>query len=183
MYSDNTLTPKEATRLCALGTLAVAPMRYSAVATSVRHFISRILGPSLDLLTPSIELLKYEGLVKPVDGSGMEDDALLSITDKGREELRALLTAGMRNGASELNKLIVALKFRFLHLLEPSERQAQTDLLIDVCEEEIARLADLKESAADDSYLGEWLDQDIGEMESRLAWLASFRERLGAPGA
>jgi DNA-binding PadR family transcriptional regulator len=179
MYSDNTLTPKEATRLCALGTLGIEPMRYSALATSVRHFISRILGPSLDLLTPSIELLKYEGLVKPTEGSGMDDDATLSITDKGRDELHSLLTADMRSGASELNKLIVALKFRFMHLLGDNDRQLQADLLIDVCEEEIARLVDLKESAIDDGgFLSEWLDQDISEMESRLSWLGAFRVRL-----
>src|ERR1700754_4992348 len=112
MYADNTLTPKEATRLCALGTLAVEPMRYSELATSVRHFIGRILGTSLDLMAPSIELLKYEGLVRPVNGKGMEDDAELAITDKGQVELHSLLTANLRSGATELNKLIISLKFR-----------------------------------------------------------------------
>ncbi|MGY8993480.1 MAG: hypothetical protein ACKVK8_04945 [Rhodospirillales bacterium] len=179
MYSDNTLTPKEAIRLCALGTLGIESMRYSVLATSVRHFISRILGPSLDLLTPSIELLKYEGLVKPVEGKGIGDDASLSITDKGRDELHNLLTAEMRSGASELNKLIVALKFRFMHFLDAANRRHQADLLIDVCEEEIDRLVDLKETAADDEgFLSEWLDQDISEMKSRLSWLEAFRGRL-----
>ena len=63
MYADNTLTPKEAIRLCALGTLAAGPIRYADLATSIRHFISRITGPSLDLMAESIELLRYEGLV------------------------------------------------------------------------------------------------------------------------
>lgn len=179
MFADNTLTPKEATRLCALGTLAVAPMHYSDLATAVRHFISRILGPSLDLMAPSIELLKFEGLVAPQNGKGMEDDAVLAITEDGRRELQTLLNSNLRHGATELNKLIVALKFRFLHLLPPADRRGQADLLIDVCEEEIARLADLKESLeGSDGYLGEWLDQDIGEMETRLVWLEGFRQRL-----
>jgi hypothetical protein len=175
MFPDNTLTPKEATRLCALGTLSAAPMRYSVLATAVRHFIGRILGTSIDLMAPSIELLKYEGLVRPVSGSGMEDNAELAITDKGRTELRTLLTANLRSGATELNKLVVSLKFRFLHLLEPAERQAQIEMLMDVCEEEIARLHDLKQAhEADSGYLGTWLEHDIGQLEVRLAWLDSL---------
>ncbi|MCW9002296.1 MAG: hypothetical protein OQJ87_06215, partial [Rhodospirillales bacterium] len=130
MYADNTLTPKEAIRLCALGTLAQDSMRYSALANSVRHFVSRITGPSLDLMGTSIELLKFEGLVEAVSGVGMEDDAELRITDKGREELNTLLTAPLRSAFNDLNMLLVALKFRFLHILEPDERMAQADLLV-----------------------------------------------------
>ncbi len=48
MFADNTLTPKEAVRLCALGTLALGPTRYGGLANSIRHFISRITGPSLE---------------------------------------------------------------------------------------------------------------------------------------
>ncbi len=181
MYADNTLTPKEATRLCALGTLALAPMRYSALATAVRHFIGRILGTSLDLMAPSIELLKYEGLVRPVSGKGMEDDAELTITDKGRLELRTLLTANLRSGASELNKLVVGLKFRFLHLLDAAERRAQVDMLMDVCEAEIARLQDLKQThEADSGYLGVWLEHDIGQLEAQLVWLEGLAGSLRA---
>ena len=84
MFTDNTLTPREAIRLCALGTLATQPMRYSALANAIRHFVSRILGPSLDLMGTSIELLRLEGLVRAIEGTGMEDDARLEITDAGR---------------------------------------------------------------------------------------------------
>lgn len=80
MFADKTLTPREAVRLCALGTIAAAPMRYSELASSVRHFISRLAGPSVDLLGTSIELLRYEGLVDAIGGEGMEDDAQLAIT-------------------------------------------------------------------------------------------------------
>jgi len=71
MFADNTLTPKEAIRLCALGTLALAeqPLRYSELASAIRHFTSRITGPSLDIMGTSIELLKFEGLVLPIDRS------------------------------------------------------------------------------------------------------------------
>jgi DNA-binding PadR family transcriptional regulator len=181
MFSDNTLTPREAIRLCALGTLATQAMSYSALANAVRHFVSRVLGPSLDLMGTSIELLKLEGLVRAVDGVGMEDDATLEITDAGRQELRTLLVANVRAAATELNKLIIALKFRFLHLLDIADQRAQTDLLVDVCQNELARLDDLRQHhAGDRGYLIEWLDHDIDQLEARLAWLEQFRARRHA---
>lgn len=181
MFTDNTLTPKEAVRLCALGTLATRSMRYGELAGAVRHFTSRIMGPSLELMGTSIELLRYEGLVEAVDGAGMEDDARLEITAAGRRELHALLTARLRLG-SDLSKLVVALKIRFLDLLEPSERRAQVDRLIEAVETELARLIDLRGSAVGedgiDSALVAWLDHDISQLEERQAWLESFLARL-----
>jgi len=185
MFADNTLTPKEAVRLCALGTIATRPMRYSELAGSVRHFTSRIMGPSLDLMGTSIELLRYEGLVEALDGStGMEDDARLAITRAGRRELEALLTARLRPG-SDLSKLVVALKIRFLDLLDPAERRRQVDLLIEGVETELARLIDLRSAHADgdgrdggEASLVAWLDHDITLLESRQAWLEDFLARL-----
>jgi len=181
MFADNTLTPKEAVRLCALGTLASRPMRYSELAGAVRHFTSRIMGPSLELMGTSIELLRYEGLVEGVGGTGMEDDAPLEITTAGRRELHSLLTARLRLG-SDLSKLVVALKIRFLDLLEPSERRAQVDRLIEAVETELTRLIDLRGSSVSedgaDSALVEWLDHDIAQLEERQAWLEAFLARL-----
>ena len=94
MFADNTLTPKEATRLCALGILGLGPMTYSTLAMTIRHFISRVIGPTPEIMGHSIELLKYEGLVEAVEGSG--DEALLRITDDGRGEMQTLLTANLR---------------------------------------------------------------------------------------
>ena len=179
MYADNTLTPKEAVRLCALGTLASGPVRYSALATSIRHFISHITGPSLEVMGTSLELLKYEGLVTAVDGVGMEDDALLGITEEGEAELRTLLTANVRAQASEMNKLIVALKFRFLHLLSQDDQRAQADILIESQETELARLEELHRShAGDEGHLVGWLDHDIGGILAHLDWLQKFRSSL-----
>ena len=179
MYADNTLTPKEAIRLCALGTLALGPMRYSALASSIRHFVGHVLGPSLDLMGTSVELLKYEGLVEAVDGVGMTDDAELQITPAGRDELTVLLNAPLRSGAAELNKLIVALKFRFLHLLDQDDRAAQADTLIDMYENELARLDELREHHTDDEgYLRHWLEHDAETVQARLAWLKGFRAEL-----
>jgi len=176
MFSDNTLTPKEAIRLCALGTLALEPMSYAALATSVRHFVSHVIGPSPEVMGHSIELLKYEGLI---ESTGTQGDAPLRVTDAGRAETRLLLTANVRAAATELNKLIIALKFRFLHLLEPSDQYGQADLLVEACEQELARLDDLRQHNAEDGgYLIPWLDHDIGLLEARLAWLTDFRDRI-----
>lgn len=178
MFADNTLTPKEAVRLCALGLIADAPMRYSALAGAVRHFISRMMGPSLDLMGLSVELLRYEGLVTAVDGEGMEDDALLAISESGRRELRMLLTARLRH-ASDLSKLIIALKLRFLHLLTPDEQRGQTEMLIEAAEGELNRLLDLRQHHAEDAGpLLAWLDHEIGQLEARLIWFEGFAERL-----
>ncbi len=180
MYADNTLTPKEAVRLCALGTLASGQVHYSALAAAIRHFISHITGPSLEVMGTSLELLKYEGLVKALDGVGMEDDAILIITEEGEAELRSLLTANVRAQASDMNKLIVALKFRFLHLLGKQDQRTQTEILIEAQETELARLDELHQRhAGDDGYLVEWLDHDIQGMLSHLSWLRDFRARLG----
>ena len=84
MYADHTLTPKEAIRLCALGSLALGSMRYADLAISIRHFISRVIGPTPEIMGHSLELLKYEGLVETVEGSG--EVALLRSTDVGVRE-------------------------------------------------------------------------------------------------
>jgi len=179
MFADNTLTPKEAVRLCALGTIAREPMLYGELAGAVRHFISRVAGPQIDLMGASIELLRYEGLVESVGGS--DNDALLSITAAGRRELHTLLVARIRP-ASDLSKLIIALKMRFLHLLERDDRLAQADLLAEGFESELARLLDLRGSSAgeegESSDLVAWLDHEIALLESRLDWLDRFQARL-----
>lgn len=179
MFSDDTLTPKEAIRLCALGTLARGPMPYGALVDAARHFTARILGPSLDVMGTSVELLKYEGLVEAAGGAGMEDDAELHLTEAGHAALHFLLTANVRAAATDLNKLIVALKFRFLDLLPAAQRHQQADLLAEVAENELARLEDLRRHhAVDPGYLVTWLDHDIQLLERRLAWLEDFRDRM-----
>ena len=179
MFADNTLTPKETVRLCALGTLALGATSYGTLANSIRHFISRITGPSLDVMGVSIELLKYEGLVEVADKSVIADDAELIITESGRLELKALLTANVRPAATEISKLVVALKFRFLHLLDGAERSIQAELLIEMTENELARLDDLHQHhAKDEGYLVGWLNHDISLLETRLGWLEDFKKTL-----
>lgn len=183
MFADNTLTPKEAIRLCALGTLALAqnPLRYSELASAIRHFTSRITGPSLDIMGTSIELLKFEGLVEPIEGIGMEDDATLRLTPKGTDELNTLMTSRIRSAGGEVNKLITTLKLRFLHLLDVDAQCEQADLLIENCETELARLDDLHAHHANDpGFLSDWLGHDIEQLEKHLDWLEAFRERLSS---
>ncbi|MBI4184262.1 MAG: hypothetical protein HY521_09720 [Proteobacteria bacterium] len=181
MYADNTLMPKEAVRLAALGVLAQGPTTYAAVATEVRHFLSRLLGPSLDLLGPSVELLRYEGLVEAGAPAAAPEAESLRITDKGQAELERLLRSGLRAPNSDLSKLVLALKLRFLHLLPCADRLAQAELFVEVCEKEIARLLDLRQRHAGEAgHLVAWLDHDVAALESRLAWFESLRDRIAA---
>lgn len=177
MYADNTLTPKEATRLCALGMLSAGPLPYAALASGVRHFVTHVMGPSLDVLGTSVELLKYEGLVTSLSGDG--DKAVLEITDDGRRELKTLLTANVKTAENDLNKLIIALKFRFFDLLDADEQAQQMDLMTHAVENELARLEDLRVHHADEGgHLIEWLDREIEDLERRRDWLTDKQSRL-----
>ena len=51
----------------------------------------------------------------------------------------------MRPPLTDMSKLVIALKMRFLPMLEAGERRDQVDLLIDACELELARLSDLQD--------------------------------------
>jgi DNA-binding PadR family transcriptional regulator len=180
MFPDLTLTPKESVRLCALALVAEQERRYSDLAGRTRQFITRLMGPSLDLMGSSIELLRYEGLVEAVDGKGMEDDARLAITDSGRKELTGLLTARLRSG-SDLTKLVVALKLRFLHLLPVTEQAEQAAILSDAVATERARLLDLKRQESENgtsAHLLSWLDLEITQAEARMTWLEELSKSL-----
>jgi hypothetical protein len=174
MYTDNTLTPKEAVRLCALGTLSSSSMPYGALANSIRHFVSHVIGPSLDVMGQSIELLRYEGLADFIREDG-DDDEQLVITSAGRDALKDLLTARIRMGATELNKLIIALKFRFLHTLDLADQQTQIQALSEFAENELVRLSELRRiHAGDEGHIVNWLDHEIEQAEKRVQWLLGF---------
>ena len=181
MFRDNSLIPTEALRLAMLGFLAEGPKRYADLAATVRRFASRMAGPSLDLLAPSLELLRFEGLVAPMDGESMEDNPALRLTDDGRTALLGLLSANMKPLANDLNKLVVALKLRFLNLLDREDQLVQLEMLEDLYRNERARLIDLKaneEAAIMDGLLPAWLDQEIVQAEARIAWCEEMQARL-----
>ena len=175
MFSDNSLLPKETIRLAALGLLSEGPLVYADLADAVRQFVGRIAGPSLELTGPSIELLRYEGLVH---ANGDDSIAVLTLTEQGRAELLILLKASVRPPLTDMSKLVIALKMRFLPMLEADERRDQVDLLIDACELELARLSDLHDPGADEKFFQDWLTHDIGLVEHRLSWLRALRGRV-----
>lgn len=181
MYRDNSLMPKEAVRLVVLGTLIQGgPLRYADLAGAVRHFLDRIMGPSLDLMGTSLEMLRYEGLIEALDGSGMEDNALLGPTEAGRAEFDTLMRANVRAPSADgLNKLVIALKLRFLHLLDAESQRDQIDNLVALCETELARLGDLKRAdVGGEGHFASWLELDIAQAEERLAWFQGLLARL-----
>jgi DNA-binding PadR family transcriptional regulator len=169
MLRDRSLIPSEAIRLAALGELSIGPRRYGDLANEVRAFTGRIVGPSLDLIGPPIELLKLEGLIEAEAGG---PEAMVRITASGRDELRRLLASSVRPAINDLAKLVIALKLRFLHVLPEAERRAQLDMMVEVAEQETVRLADLRQRlGAEVGLLTGWLEVEIRQAEERLAWL------------
>jgi DNA-binding PadR family transcriptional regulator len=179
MYRDNSLIPSEAIRLLALGILAGGDKSYGELAGEVRHFVSHITGPSLELVASPLELLKIEGLVNANQDGDAPDSELLSLSETGREELNKLLAANVRAPVSDINKLIIALKLRFLHLLDAAERRLQGETLMELSERELARLTQLRaHHAGDRGHLVAWLDQEIAQVEGRLAFFQDLLARL-----
>ncbi len=166
MFRDNSLMPKEAIRLTALGLLSRGPLSYAALANEVRHFTTRFWGPTLDVMATSIELMRLEGLI---ENDGQD---LLRLTDTGRAELIELLSATVRAEASDFSKLAIALKLRFMHLLGAAEQRDQIESLIEMRQSEAARLIDLRASHAEEAgYFLTWLDREIDRAEDDLGWL------------
>mgnify|MGYP001407336941 CR=1 FL=1 len=184
MYADNTLTPREAIRLCALGTLAESStsnetaITYDDLARSIRHFISRITGPSIDLMGESIELLRFEGLIEAKDNTNPSNPTL-EITKEGTKLLQELLLTNIRPGSGDLNELIIALKFRFLHHISPNQQLSQIDLMLEVYESELLRNEDLcNYHKHDKGYFIGWLKNNIARLEIRNNWLKTFKRNI-----
>ena len=171
MYRDNSLIPKEAIRMAALGALINGNRSYIDISTEVRQFSARIVGPSLDLLGTSIELLKLEGLIEVVENSDGDGEELLRLTSNGFQELKEYLKSTIRSGSSDLNKLVVALKLRFIEVLEPSERLDQLVGLQTMYQAERNRLQDLrKHEEWSAGLLSELLDLELAVTDQRALW-------------
>jgi len=181
MYRDNTLIPAEAVRLAALGSLAEADKSYGDLAREIRFFVARIVGPSLDLLGTSLELLRLEGLIAARDGTAatesLPDDAMLHVTEDGEAAFHALMTSKVRGLASDLSRLVIALKMRFLPLLPEHDRHEQAEILAEACESELVRLKDLRDCYGD-GLLAEWLDHEIAEATERHDWFTALDGRV-----
>ena len=180
MYRDNSLMPSEAVRLLALGLLATGGRSYAALASEVRHFIGHLIGPSLEMVAQPLELLRIEGLCEPLDEQLATEEQQLRMTEAGHEELQRLLGSNVRAQVNDLNKLIVAIKMRFLHLLPETEREAQVEILLELFERELLRLLELRqEHDSGESALAGWLDLEIAQTRARLAWFDALRGGLG----
>ena len=171
MYRDKTLIPAEAIRLAVLGTLANGPRAYGDLSREVRAFAARVAGPSLDIMGSSVELMRLEGLLAPTAGGEMNEASRVAITPDGRTALGELLRANVRGPADGASRLVLALKLRFLHVLTPAEQREQVDLMLEMSENERARLADLHDRhAGEPGRLNDWLALEIDQVEARIAW-------------
>lgn len=181
MYRDNTLIPAEAVRLAALGSLVEGDESYGELAREIRFFVARIVGPSLDLLGTSLELLRLEGLIEAVDGTAasetLPDEAMLRLTGAGKAAFQVLMTSNVRGLANDLSRLVIALKMRFLPLLSADDRHEQAEILAEACETELARLGDLRANYGD-CFLAEWLDHEIAETTDRRDWFTALNGRI-----
>jgi DNA-binding PadR family transcriptional regulator len=180
MYRDNSLVPIETVRIAALGALATKPRTYGEIAADVRLFTSRIVGPSLDLMGISIELLRAEGVVETLPEDADQKDPRLTLTPDGHEMLLRLLQAPIRSPNTELSRLVVALKMRFLHLLAPAARQAQVAMLRALTVAERQRFCELEEQSDGANLFKDWLALQIQLLDTRLAWLDGFSKRCGS---
>ena len=180
MYRDNTLIPSEAIRLLALGVLAARDLGYAELASDVRRFIGHVVGPSLDLIGSPIEVLRVEGLVAGAEAKGGGEDAVLRITEAGRAELQRLLNANVRPPVSDINKLIITLKMRFLHFLSVEDQRLQAEMMAEMCERQLVRLSELRAHHAEGpGRLCGWLDHEIDQTRARLDWFRNLQKDLG----
>jgi hypothetical protein len=172
MNSDHALFPAEALRLAALGMLAESPRGYGDLAAEISDFASHIAGPSLDLLGTSVELLRYEGLIEAVDGGVADPSVLLDLTATGRATLAKLLRASLTAPASQINRLFVALKLRFLPLLPAPEQGRQLGCIAAWYRTEHERVVALRRRQAESApeFLV-WLDHEAAQLGAHIDWL------------
>ncbi|MBH73045.1 MAG: hypothetical protein CMM57_05165 [Rhodospirillaceae bacterium] len=175
MYRDNTLIPTEALRLAALGRLMEGSVDYSELANEVRHFVSSVIGPSLDMLTPSLELIRLEGLAQSIAQPSQGQVSKIVITDEGRKVFSTLMTSNVRAPVNDVSKLVIALKMRFLHLLDSDDRAKQITMLSCMYESELVRLKQLK-SLHIKGRFADWLGFEMAQLQARLVW---FKEQNG----
>jgi DNA-binding PadR family transcriptional regulator len=168
-FREPALVPSQAVRLTALGILAEGERHYADLAREVGDFIDHILGKSLDLMGTSLELLRYEGLIEADGGTGMVDNAVMRLTDAGRGALQVLLKSGLRAPSIEVTHLVLALKLRFLPLLDEGDRAEQLALIRDWLAGEILRFEEVRARYAQGSAaFRRWIDAEIALAKQRL---------------
>ena len=157
--------------MAALGALIERARSYGDIANEVRSFISRIVGPSLELMGTSIELLKLEGLIETVNDNDKGDSSLLQLSPTGLQELKEYLRSNLKSGGSELNKLVIALKLRFIDILDDDERRDQLLAIRDMYHNEKRRLEDLKNQTTWlTGFLLESIELDLFLVNKKIEW-------------
>lgn len=172
MQRDRVLIPVEGLRLAALGILASkGPMDYATLATMVRLFATSYGASPVDVMSSSIELLRFEGLIGIGDEGEDAGSARVTLMPGGREELERLMLAPVRVSSAS-SRLMVALKIRFFRLLDTTGQRRLAEVLGDTLRGERARLVNLRRhmEGEDPGFLG-WLDRDIARTGEDLAWL------------
>ena len=170
MIQDGSLVPRDAIRMAALGALLQGDRPYSEIAREVRQFTARIVGPSLELLGSSIELLRLEGLLEATS-SQEADEPVLRLTETGLDALRDYLRADINPDASAHHRLLIALKLRFIGVLDTNEQLAQLHALERINEADAVRLDDLLERDEwHDGLLRDWLVSERAAAEQRAQW-------------
>lgn len=177
MYRDRSLVPTEAVRLAALGGLMEGPRGYGELGQEIRFFTARVVGPSLDLLGSSLELLLIEGLAETVSGAEGSDEREIAVTDAGRRAFHLLMGALLRAPLNDVSRLVLLLKLRFLPLLDAEAQEDQLDMIADLVRTERARLDELAREYAG-RPMAEWAAFDIDQADKRLAWLEARMDAL-----
>ena len=172
MQRDRVLIPVEGLRLAALGILASrGPTDYATLATMVRLFATSYGASPVDVMSSSIELLRFEGLIGIGDEGEDPGSALVTLMSGGREELERLMLAPVRVSSAS-SRLMVALKIRFFRLLDATGQARLAEVLGDTLRNERARLVNLRRHMeGEDSGFLAWLDRDIARTGEDLAWL------------
>ena len=172
MQRDRVLIPVEGLRLAALGILASrGPTDYATLATMVRLFATSYGASPVDVMSSSIELLRFEGLIAIGDEGEDPGSARVTLMPGGREELERLMLAPVRVSSAS-SRLMVALKIRFFRLLDATGQERLAEVLGDTLRSERARLVNLRRhmEGEDPGFLA-WLDRDIARTGEDLAWL------------
>ena len=165
--------------MATLGALVEQERSYNDVSSEVRNFISRIVGPSLDLLGTSIELLKVEGLIEEGLKNGDPNQEILRLSESGMKELKDYLRSNLRLGGSDLNKLVVALKLRFIDVLDTEHKLEELLGLRTMYESELARLSDLQtQSQWLTGLLSASLKLELDIAEERINWCSEQIESI-----
>ena len=178
MYRDRSLQPGETVKLIALGLLIEAPRTYADLANDIRYFTARIVGPSLDLLGSSLEILRLEGWIAPKEEGKAAGD-LISLTDSGYEQFLSLMNAPLRIPLNDSNRLALLTKLRFLSYLPEETRLDQIDLIEELVEKEQAWNAELARDFPQ-TALGAWVEMESRDLSAKRAWLQTLSKPSGS---